>query len=104
MSTFFCKLVPPRPTFAQDITPTERELMQEHGRYWHGCMQQGKVIAFGMVADPAAGFGMGIVEVADEAEARALTDADPVVRAGRGFRYEIYVMPRGAVHPPFAAS
>ena len=34
---------------------------------------------------------MGIVEAADEAEARAVTDKDPVVAAGIG-RYEIFPM------------
>ena len=35
----------------------------------------------------------------DEAETRALTDADPVSRAGLGFVYEIHAMPRTAVRP-----
>jgi len=36
--------------------------------------------------------------VEDEVEARALTAGDPVILSGRGFRYEMHVMPRGAVH------
>jgi hypothetical protein len=31
--------------------------------------------------------------VADEAEARALSQSDPVIKAGRGFKYEFYPMP-----------
>ncbi len=34
---FYLKLIPPRPTFAQDITDEERALMEEHGAY---CEQQ----------------------------------------------------------------
>lgn len=37
---------------------------------------------------------MGVVRVKDEAEARAFEAGDPVIRAGRGFRYEILPMPR----------
>jgi len=98
MKTFYCKLIPPRVTFLQDMNDGERQLMQQHGAYWHGCMQRGKAVVFGVVADPAAAFGVGIIEVEDEVEARALTAADPVILSGRGFRYEMHEMPRGAVH------
>jgi len=98
MNTYYCKLIPPRATFLADLDDDERRLMQAHGAYWHGCMQQGKAVVFGVVADPAAAFGVGIIEVEDEVEARALTAADPVILSGRGFRYEMHEMPRGAVH------
>jgi hypothetical protein len=55
-------------------------------------------VVFGPVADPAAPFGVGIVEVDDEAEMRALTEADPAIRSGRGMRWEVAEMPRGVVH------
>jgi hypothetical protein len=99
MKTFFCKLVPPRPTFLQDMSEAERAMMQDHARYWRGKMDQGKVVAFGLVADPAGPYGMGIIEVADDREARMVTDNDPVVRSGQGARFEIFPMPQGAVHP-----
>lgn len=102
MNTFFCKLVPPRPTFSQDVTEAEREIMREHAAYWQRCLEAGHVVAFGLVADPAGAFGMGIIEVADEDEARRLTAEDPAILSGRGFRYEIHPMPRGAIHPPHA--
>ena len=53
MSAFFCKLVPPRPTFAADMTPEERALMQAHAEYWKRYVDSGQVIAFGFVADAA---------------------------------------------------
>ena len=99
MKTYYCRLNPPRATFLQDMNDGERQLMQQHGAYWRGCMDRGKAVVFGVVADPAAAFGMGIIEVADEEEARALTAADPVIRSEQGFRYDMHVMPMGAVHP-----
>lgn len=30
---FFCRLIPPRAAFPQDITAEEKLLMQEHARY-----------------------------------------------------------------------
>jgi len=35
MMTFFCKLIPPRPTFMADLDEAERAIMKEHGAYWH---------------------------------------------------------------------
>ena len=36
------KLVPRRPTFAQDMTPEEREIMMAHSIYWRGMMAKGR--------------------------------------------------------------
>ncbi len=104
MKTYFCKLLPPRPTFAQDMSEAEMKVMQEHGVYWRGLMEQGQVIAFGLVADPAGAFGIGIVEVESEADVQRLTSNDPTIRSGQGFRFTFHPMPRGAVHPPFSAA
>ena len=102
MKTFYCKLISPRPSFVHDITSEETEIMQWHAVYWNECMDKGHVITFGFVSDPAREFGVCIVETESEAEARSLIDNDPAILSGRGFSYEIYPMPRGAVHPPFA--
>ena len=99
MPAYYCKLLPPRPTFLQDMTPDERAVMGEHAVHWREWMARGKVVTFGVVADPAAVFGVGIVEVDDEAELRRLTEEDPTIRSGRGFRWETHPMPFGAVHP-----
>jgi hypothetical protein len=32
-SFFFCRLLPPRPSFALDMAPEEREIMQKHAAY-----------------------------------------------------------------------
>jgi hypothetical protein len=97
---FFCKLIPPRTTFAQDMSQAEALLMEKHAAYWHGLMSRGRVVAFGLVADPAAAFGVGIVEVETGDEVRALTANDPTIRSGRGFHFEVHPMPFGVVHPP----
>ena len=99
MKTFFCKLTAPRPTFAQDMSEAERRLMQEHAVYWREWMDEGRVVTFGLVGDPVGAYGIAVVEVDDDAEVRRLTDNDPTVRSGLGFRFDVYPMPLGAVHP-----
>jgi hypothetical protein len=42
--------------------------------------------------DPSGPFGMGIFEAEDEAEIKRRTDADPVMKAGIGFKIEISPM------------
>jgi uncharacterized protein YndB with AHSA1/START domain len=85
---FFCRLLPPRPTFMHDITDDERTVMQAHAQYWRGKLEEGVVIAFGPVADPSGGWGLGLVQARDEAELKAFQDGDPAISSGRGFRYE----------------
>lgn len=96
---FFCKLLPPRPSFGQDMTESEAGLMQEHAAYWTGWMERGHVVTFGVVGDPRGVFGIGVVEFESEEEARAFTDGDPVIRSGLGFRFEVLPMPFGAMRP-----
>lgn len=104
MKTFFCRLLPPRASFPADITPEEMLLMQQHAQYWRGWMEHGRVVAFGPVADPRGSYGIGILEVEDDAELQRFVANDPVILAGRGFSYEAHPMPRGAVHRPFATA
>src|SRR5271166_4680228 len=74
---FFCRLIPPRPTFAADMTPDEASIMQSHVAYWSDLLARGKAVVFGPVADPHGPWGLGVIRVADEAEASALTEGDP---------------------------
>ena len=96
---FFCKLVAPRATFGQDMTPQEGALMQQHAVYWTGLMGRGHVTTFGVVGHPEGVFGIAVVTFDSMEDARAATDADPVIQANAGFRFEIYPMPFGAVRP-----
>jgi uncharacterized protein YciI len=89
---FLFRLIAPRPTFAADMTAEEAALMKVHGAYWQAKLAEGVAVAFGPVLDPAGAWGLGLIRVEDEAAARAYVAEDPVIRAGRGFRYEILPM------------
>jgi len=72
----------------------ERKVMQEHAIYWKGLVDRGIAIVFGPVLDPTGTWGVAIVEVADEPDARALGTNDPAIKAGLTF--EVFPMP-GAI-------
>ena len=94
MIAFLLFLDPPRPDFAMTMTDEERAVMVAHVGYWSRLAQQGSVIAFGPVADPAGGYGVGIAVAEDVAGVEAMCDADPAMRSGRGFRTRILPMPK----------
>ena len=96
MKYYFFKLLPPRSTFMQDMTPAEMQLMQSHSTYWKNL---GCAAAFGPVAAPGGGYGVAILELADDADPHALVANDPVVKANAGLKIEIYPMPRAIVRP-----
>ena len=91
---FFCRLIPPRSDFMQTMSDAERAIMQQHVGYWSGKVATGNAIAFGPVADPKGGYGIGIMRAENLEAMHALRDADPAVLANVGFGYEIAVMPR----------
>jgi uncharacterized protein YciI len=82
-------LNPPRPTFMQDMNEEERSIMQKHVGYWNHMMAEGKVLAFGPVLDPKGVYGLGIVEVENEEQVKAMIANDP---ANGLNKYEYYVM------------
>jgi uncharacterized protein len=92
---FYVRLIPPRATFASDMNADERALMQQHGAYLRGQFDQGKVLMFGPVLDPADNFGMAVLEVRDISEAQQLMEHDPSVLAGMN-RFKISPMVVGA--------
>jgi uncharacterized protein YciI len=79
----------------QDMNDQESRVMMEHGAYWRRLMDQGKAIIFGPVLDPQGGWGLGVMETADQSELRALFADDPVSRSGLGFRLEVLPMAQG---------
>jgi len=83
------RLIPPRPDFAMTMSDAERAVMGEHVAYCRSLLDQGKALLFGPVMGREGAWGLGIFTVADDAEARALTDADPAVTSGLGLRYEL---------------
>ena len=78
---FYMRLVPPRPTFAKDMTEQELALMKQHAAYWADQFKTGKVLIIGPVDDPKGAFGIVVVECT-EAEAHAMADGDPTVKSG----------------------
>jgi uncharacterized protein len=99
MPHYFCKLRTPRSTFIADMTTGEAQLMRAHREYWTPRVETGVVIAMGPVEDPTGGYGVAIIEAASEMALEALLDADPVIKAGRGFAYENWRMLGIAVRP-----
>lgn len=69
--------------------------MQQHGVYFRGLFDQGKVLVFGPVLDPTDNFGMAVLEVADISEAQQVLEHDPTVVAGMN-RFRISPMVVGA--------
>jgi len=100
MGYFHLKLVSPRPTFPFDITEAEGKAMAEHSVYWQRLAGDGHAVAIGPVFDPRGPYGLAIVETENEAEAEAFGAADPIVKAGLGFRYEVAPMPSIILREP----
>lgn len=98
MSHHLYRLIPPRPSFGPgDMSDEEASLMGDHAVYWNERMAADEVIAFGPVLDPAGTWGLALLAVADEAEARRLGEDDPAVRSGR-FTFEVHAMPMTIVN------
>jgi uncharacterized protein len=88
---YFFKLIPPRATFPHDMTDNEGLLMKDHARYIREFFDEGKVLLYGPVMATDGTFGMAVLEVTDETEARQFGEADPSVRAGVN-RFELSPM------------
>jgi uncharacterized protein len=80
MGEWLCIIRPPRPTFMDDSTPEEDEVMGRHFEYLEGLLETGRLILAGPSLDPP--FGVIVFEAEDEAEAHRLIEADPSVAAG----------------------
>ena len=74
---FAMKLIPGRPTFAFDMTPEERAIMQLHVAYWHEWMAKGKILIFGPVMDPNGPYGFGVLQMDNEEEIKSFIAGDP---------------------------
>ena len=70
--------------------------MNEHSAYFQRQFEAGKLLLYGPVMAPDGAFGLAILEVGDEAEARQLGENDPSVRAGLNGRPQH----RGLSNPP----
>ncbi len=88
---FVYKLIPPRPTFALDMTEEERAVMGAHAAYWHGLLDARTAVVFGPVLDPAGVWGLAVVEARSPDEVHAVGAADPAVSSGVA-SFDVYPM------------
>ena len=93
---FVYKLIPPRPTFAQDMSDAERTVMGEHAAYWTKLFEEGRVVVFGAVLEPAGVWGLAVLEAAGADEVRAIGEDDPAVKT-RTCTFELGTLLPGAV-------
>ena len=66
-------------------------------RYWTKQLGEGKAVAFGPVADPKGGWGLGVVELQSADEVKTFEANDPAIQSNLGFRYEVLPMVRAIV-------
>jgi uncharacterized protein len=88
---FLYQLLPPRRTFAQDMSPAEADAMQRHVAYWQDLLNRDVALAFGPVLHPEDPWGLGLLDLDDEQAARAIGDGDPAVASGT-CTYEVVPM------------
>jgi uncharacterized protein YciI len=75
-----------------------RPHLAEHLDYMIGLEKAGKLFASGPMGVPGSGYGMTILRVADEDEARAIASKDPFHVAGlREFTIESWTVMEGAL-------
>jgi uncharacterized protein len=100
---YFLRLLPPRPTFVQDMTDSERALMGEHAAYARTVFESGKLLAYGPVFDPEGSFGMAILQVDNDDELESFIANDPTILAGLN-RYTYAPMLLGGSQAPHKQS
>jgi len=79
---FLFRLIAPRPSFSQDMSESEREVMGRHVAHWRGLLEDGTAVAFGPVLDPAGSWGLGLLDVSLQEQASELAGSDPAVLSG----------------------
>jgi hypothetical protein len=97
MPIYLYRLVPPRPAFPSDMTPAEAGAMERHFAYWGEQISRGAVVVFGPVADPAGTYGIAVMNVPSQSEARDICANDPAVTAKLGFTFGLYEMPNAVI-------
>ena len=92
MPIYFYRLTPPA-----DMTAAESAAMERHFGYWADQMGDGTAVVFGPVADPRGTYGVAILHVVNEEQARTICENDPVITSKVGFTFDVYEMPNAVV-------
>lgn len=79
---FLIRIQPVRATFIKDATKEELNTMGVHFAYLKKLVAEGKVVLAGPSINGDKTFGLILVEVDTEAEARAILEGDPSYKAG----------------------
>jgi uncharacterized protein YndB with AHSA1/START domain/uncharacterized protein YciI len=85
---YIFRLIPPRPSFDQDMSDHERSIMAAHAQYWSGLMATGRVVVYGPVRDSTGAWGLGVLEAASVDELHGLMGQDPAITSGLA-RYDV---------------
>ncbi len=103
MNYFVYRLVPPRPSFAADMSEAEMAVMGQHAAYWTGLFEGGTVAVFGVVIEQNGAWGLAVVEAETEDDVRAIASGDPAVTSGL-CTFDIGMMPSPSVRPAQVAA
>lgn len=82
MTWFLYRLLAPRPDFPMTMSEDEQAAMAAHSEYWRGHLDDGRVLIFSPVADPAGAWGMAVVHADTVEEVATLGQGDPAVVRG----------------------
>ncbi len=83
MTVYYLRLLKKGPLWTAQETPELARLQAAHVAYGRQLMEAGTLVINGPLLDDADLRGVGVFRVGSLAEAQALSDADPAVRAGR---------------------
>jgi uncharacterized protein len=72
-------MYPPRPSFHLDQNENEKKVMQQHTDYWKELTNRKNAIVYGPVFDPRGVYGIAVIEVNNEEEAKKITKSDPAI-------------------------
>ena len=89
MTTYYVGLIYHGPTWTQDTSPEVKKLQEEHLLNLQALARDGKLVLAGPITDSGELRGLFVFRTKDLEEARALTDNDPAVKAGR-LRVELH--------------
>lgn len=100
---FVYKLIPPRPTFAADMTEAEQAVMGSTPCTGRTCSRTVRSCSSAWSWEQAGAWGLAVVEADDENVVRALGSEDPAIKANL-CTFDIGVMPDASVRPRRSAA